>query len=60
MGCINSIFKKDKKDEKLINNYRCFVCGEIFQDNIEYNRHIPKCGGNLSSLNKNNIIIYNK
>ncbi len=47
MGCIFSIFKKDNdrivNTDTLIVTKHCFVCNKVFSNNIEYNRHIPKC-----------------
>ena len=53
MGCILSIYKKrniSEEDNSLLNNYHCFVCNKTFNNNITYNRHIPKC--NMTTLNK--------
>ena len=46
MGCIFSYCKKTHQRENeslLITNKHCFVCGNHFTNNIDYNRHIPMC-----------------
>ncbi len=53
MGCILSYCKKnDQSDQEtlLITNKYCFVCGRHFSNNVDYNKHIPRC-------NYDNIII---
>ena len=51
MGCFFSYCKKDYKNDQetfLITNKYCFVCEQHFSNNIDYNKHIPKCNyGNI-------------
>ena len=46
MGTLfSTCFKNNTIDEEqpLIITPHCFVCNKTFSDNIQYNRHIPKC-----------------
>jgi hypothetical protein len=44
MGCILSHFKKEDLSESfLVTTPCCFVCGTVFPNMTEYNKHIVHC-----------------
>ena len=50
MGCIFSSFKEEPRESLLFTNRHCFICGKSFSNNVDYNRHIPKC--NIATITK--------